>query len=170
MNETDLTNLRRRSELAGENKARNAAAQGEEFEAEAELLRRVLDAVRPALPALCRRVKQSETKTTGVIYLGTAGVMIAGLEPKAGASTESVWLMADGSLLLLSSVAFDGGWKSTTEDVDVDTVATMFVVEAIVGHLSHLVDAQLAGKLDRRTAEAEKHASKLRAICRLLEG
>jgi hypothetical protein len=178
MNKPDLVNLKQRAELAGERSRRNDRAYEEEHAAGAALLALVIEAVRPALAAICVRVKIDAPAIGEIRYAPISGVHIAGERPSASTIADAVYLMADGGLMLLHHRAEDlaataplgRGWRGEVETITPETFEACFDVEAVVGHLSHLLDAQLAGKLERRTAEAEKTASKFRAICRLLEG
>jgi len=174
MSPKDLENLAARSRLAGENKTRSDAARVAVPEAEAELMRRVFDAVAPALDALSNVVRVEQHGGPGTWKDAGRGCLIAGTAPSPRAPGEAVYLMPGGEgwdlLLVQHEPDGAGGWRSTTETIAPLDLLAMFDGEAIIGHLSHLVDGELSGKRERRTADLERRARKLRAICDLLAG
>lgn len=123
------------------------AAKADKQAATAELLRAVVDAVRPALPALCSKMHAHDhARSVRVLnvghnlYLAEHGGWIESLE--------------GGALLLVR----------TDEEV-----ARAFVAEDVVGAISDALSRQ-AGAREWGTAEIRREAERLRAAVLLLRG
>jgi len=122
------------------------AAFKDEKRAEEELLRRVVDAVRPALPAIVTRTD-----------VGVRGALVA---TKNGAALylreDAVFFEATGPLRPLRVFP------------DLAAVLLDWDPEPIIRSLARLVEAQVTGR-GPSTLEAERRAAKLHALARLLE-
>lgn len=164
MNATDLDNMRRRAEAAGDQLARFDYAADDEQLAEAELLAAVIDAVRPALDALSSRIRLDARRNHE-----SRGVHIAGAKTEPGQRGHGCYLLDDGRLMAchVEPVGTDD-FAAWFEDRSPDQVANTWDVQPIVGHLSERIDSHLAGNQARRTSDMEARARKLRAIAELL--
>jgi hypothetical protein len=122
------------------------AAFKDEKRAEEELLRRVVDAVHPALPAIMTRMG-----------IGGRGALVA---TGTGAA---LYLREDGVFVETS-----GRLRPLRAFPDLAAVLLDWDPEPIIRNLAMLVDAQVTGR-GPSTLEAERRAAKLHAIAKLLE-
>lgn len=181
------------SRVAAED-ARLRAALAAEGDARSELLRQVLAAVAPALPALSGRILLSSVVRVGTdrsesdeqrVYYSESGAPIRGVHvagdatprkdlPSSDAGTlrgRGIWLLEDGRFLELS---FDGRWSKK------DSPASTWIAqprEVALGEIARdsLTDvlARLASALEKQTPEAravaaEARTARLRAVLTLL--
>jgi len=123
------------------------AAFKDEKRAEEELLRRVVDAVHPALPAIMTRLP------TG----GLRGALVA---TKNGAA---LYLREDAVFVETS-----GQLRPLRTFPNLAAVLLDWDPEPIIRNLAMLVDAQVTGR-GPSTLEAERRAAKLHALAKLLE-
>jgi len=165
----------------------------EEATAEAALLARVVDLVRPALRALSSRLLASErvfwpdsvSTATEKSYHEERGVILAGTGPErdyprandgAIEGTDLV-LLADGTFARLD---WSGSWTrwqgrtseetSTLTRLSLADVVETWDVDEIAATLSERLEAQLAGRSGKTTASARERAERLRAVARLAGG
>ncbi len=163
MNTEDLDNLNRRALAVAASDDRFVEAAETEREAEVGLLAAVIDAIRPALPAMSSMIPGSNTER-----LTVDGVWIAGVRPGRCQRGSAVYLLEDGNLLSLDVHGTDDGFACTAATMTVEQFATEYDVQAAIGYLDTVLTSQLTGNRDRRTGEAEQMARKLRAIVELL--
>jgi hypothetical protein len=122
------------------------AAFKEETDAEVQLLERVIEAVRPALPAIVTR-------------MGTGRGALVATE-----SGSALYLCEDGSFIELSGARLTPRAFPALPSVLLD-----WDPEVIIGNLAALVEAQLTGR-GPSTADARARAAKLTAVAKLLDG
>lgn len=121
-------------------------AKRDKYEAQVEFLRAAVDAVRPALPALCSKVQNIPGPTLRALsvarrlYLGESGQWIE---------------IRDGGAMILARTDHD--------------VVNDFLMEDIVDVLSVALTKH-AGSREWTTAEIRKEAERLRAAVLLLKG
>ena len=141
----DLAGLAEKAKAAAQALEVQRAAFKEEMKAEEELLRRVVETVRPALPAIV-------TRASG----GFRGALVA---TESGAA---LYLLEDGGFVEVSGARV--GWRAFP---DLPSVLLDWDPEVIIGSLAALVEAQLTGR-GPSTADARARAAKLVEVTKLL--
>jgi len=169
MNHPDIENLARRAALAAERAADQEAAFADMDVAESDLLRRVLEAVTPAVRAIGTRQREARDDAGDVRLTAERIVWLAGVKPGPATDGHGAFLFADGSVRLGVYTSTRTTWSTTWLTTSVEEVARQYAVQPIIGLLSELIDADLAGNRDRRIQQAAATARQLRAICMLLE-
>jgi hypothetical protein len=142
----DIAGLAEKAAQAAKALEDQQAAFQEEMEAEVALLSRVIEAVRPALPAIV-------TRTSG----GFRGALVA---TESGAA---LYLVEDASFIEIS-----GARLTPRTFPDLAAVLLDWDPEVIIGSLAALVEAQLTGR-GLSTADARARAAKLNEVAKLLE-
>jgi hypothetical protein len=143
----DLAGLAEKAKAAAQALEAQRAAFKEEMKAEEELLRRVVETVRPALPAIV-------TRTSG----GFRGALVA------TESGTALYLLEDASFIEIS-----GARLTPRAFPDLAAVLLDWDPEVIIENLAALVEAQLTGR-GPSTADARARAAKLTAVAKLLDG
>lgn len=138
--------------VAGEHAALNAAID-EEHQAAAVLLARLVEVVRPALPALSSLVEIDDREFRGVLIAGSGRVDDTGL-----------YLLVGGGEFL---VAGEEGWVLLAAPLAVARAG--WSVEEIAESLAKAL-ASHQGKRGKATARGAERAQKLRALADLLGG
>ena len=169
------------------------AAIDEEATAEAALLARVVDLVRPALRALSSRLKASErvwwptsTETASEkTYHEERGILVDGTGPERDFPRANDGTISGGDLALLDDGSFavldwSGNWtrwqgrsseeSSTLTRITVRDVAEGWDVETIARALVDRLESQVNGKAPKTAAAARERAEKLRSVSALLGG
>jgi hypothetical protein len=169
------------------------AAKDAEEAAEAALLEKVVEAVRPALRALASRVKtadrvehfadvdrQRETETLatwrGLCLTGTPGPLRDNPRDNRGSYEGSdLFLLVDGTFVEL---AYGGswsrwqgsswGWKTTERTMTIAEVAHEYKLEPIVEALSEALDQHTQGGRPARAKAMRERAAKLAALVALI--
>jgi hypothetical protein len=142
----DLTELAEKAKAAALALEAQRTAFVEEMRAEVELLRLVVETVRPALPAIV-------TRTSG----GFRGALVAS---ESGAA---LYLLEDASFIEIS-----GARLNPRAFPDLAAVLLDWDPEPIIESLVELVEAQLMGR-GPSTADARARAAKLNEVAKLLE-
>ena len=177
----------------GEQHDTMAEAFEEERAAEAALLEKIVDAVRPALKALSSRLKASE-RTWWPTSTETAtartdhperGIKVDGDGPvrdhpranDGAVSGQDLVLLEDGTFAVLD---WSGNWtrwqgRTSAEESTLTRITTRDVVdtynaENIAQNLVDRLEAQLTGRAAKTTQAARDRAEKLQAVSRLLGG
>lgn len=163
MNANDMDGLRRRAAAVAASDERFTKATDSEAIAEVDLLTAVIDAIRPALPAMASMIPSPNRER-----LTVDGVWIAGVRPGARQSGCAVYLLSDGKLLSLDVRSDGDAFTCTPHAMTVDEFADSYDVQAAIGYLDTVLTSQLHGNRDKRTAEAEANARRMRAVVELL--
>jgi hypothetical protein len=143
----DIAGLAEKAKAAAQALEAQRAAFKEEMEAEGQLLERVVETVRPALPAIVTRTSR-----------GFRGALVA---IESGAA---LYLLEDGGFVEVSGARV--GWRAFP---DLPSVLLDWDPEPIIESLTRLVEAQLTGR-GPSTADARARAAKLSAVAKLLDG
>lgn len=188
-----LTTLERLAPVVEAQHSALTAAIDEEATAEAALLARVVELVRPALKALSSRLKASERvwwptnveTASEKSYHEERGVRLAGSgaerdHPRANDGSiegTDLVLLEDGTFARLD---WSGSWtrwqgRSSDEEsaltrLSLADVVARWDVDDIAGALVEKLEAQVTGRAPKTTAAAKDRAEKLRAVNALLGG
>jgi hypothetical protein len=169
-------------------------AQTQERAAEAALLQRVLELVKPALPALCSRMV-AKYRLSGIgtashaestIYMKTERSLCVGGDDRA------VWggyghvnagniygrgrlLLQDGTFAILK---YDGHWsnwqgagaeyETTLVPFTLDRVVRKWDVASVIERIAKALEAQHKGRLSQRSEDARGNAERLVALAKLI--
>lgn len=163
MNAEDLDNLNRRALAVAASDDRHVEATSDCDVAEAELFAAVIEAIKPALPAMSSRIRRS----TNLDY-DERGLWIAGAKAERGQSGDGCYLLESGELMLVTVHPDGDEWNTDCETITPEDYAAIWDVQAAIGYLDTVLTSQLTGNRDRRTGEAEARARKLRAVVELL--
>lgn len=160
--------------------AEQQAAISAERDAEAALLERVIEAVRPALRALSSRRRGIDRDWRGVEVAGVGKKK----EYEYSANAGDIYgdglyiLIQDGTPAMRLSVAtYSGRWdrdrdrddeEITWREVTARQAVDIYDVDVVVARLSRLLDEQAAA--DRGVAKAQERAAKFAALTQLLGG
>ena len=143
----DLAGLAEKAKAAALALEAQRAAFEEEMKAEEALLARVVETVRPALPAIV-------TRTSG----GFRGALVA---TESGAA---LYLVENGSFIEIS-----GARLTPRTFPDLPSVLLDWDPEHIIENLAALVERQLTGR-GPSTADARARTAKLNEVAKLLDG
>jgi hypothetical protein len=172
---------------------RLTSAIGEERQAAAALLEKIVDASRPALRALSSRILASErvfwpdsvSTATERSFHDERGVRLAGSGPKrdyprandGAVEGTDLYLLADGTFARLE---WEGSWTkwqgraseetSTLTPITALEVVADWPLEDVVDELAERLRHQLAGRAEKTTATAIFRAERLRAVSTILGG
>jgi hypothetical protein len=117
-----------------------------------ELLREILQAALPALPALCSPVVEPDrSDRSGLCLVRGDG--------------ENIWWLENGTLLLVG----DGSSRSCDTVAVCDRYGRAGVVDAIM-QVSVALDAQIRGNKQKSTEKIRRQAEKVRALAVLARG
>jgi len=175
----DLDGMARKAGKVADVNEHNAAAAREVFDARCEVVKALIDSVRPALPFICAQIPNSLergskgfSRVRGIsIASGTIGRTTLGFQ---------VYLAEDASFLFVSGLREQSeipagevvSVEITTASLR-DFVASFdardfpLVMDYVATALDRAMDAQLLGKLEKRTEEFKEMAADLRALARL---
>lgn len=194
MNQEQIKTFSDKASRVAEQHEAMQQAYASESEAKAELLRAVIEAVKPGLPALGSRVPQSYTinghadcnkqrEKTSYFDDIYCGIVVAGeglqrdnpRDNRGSYEGSHLILSHDGVLYELSYFGdwskWQGsswGWEAELAAIDEGEAVDSFNLEEIVSSLSEALDAQLSGNAKKRTKAATERADKLRALAQLL--
>lgn len=191
MNDT-VSNLDTLARSVAEQHCTMQAAIEDERAAEKQLLEKLVDAVRPALKAICNRIKASERTwwptsvetATEKKYHPERGLFLDGTGPERDFPRANDGLVSGRDLLLLDDASFavldwTGTWSRwqgrTSEETSTLTRLTLadvvdeWDVDEIAATLSERLEAQLAGRAGKTTASARERAERLRAVAALVK-
>ncbi len=178
--------------VAGQHGALQSAIEDERG-AEAQLLEKTVDAVRPALRALSSRLKASErtfwpdrvSTATEKSYHAERGILVDGDGPtqdhpranEGSISGQDLVLLDDGTFAVLD---WSGSWsrwqgapssmQSALTPITARDVVENYDAENIAQNLVDRLEAQVNGKATKTTAAARERAERLRAVASLLGG
>jgi len=176
----DLNGLAAKAAKVADMNARNRASAKELREAQSAVLASIVESVKPALPFLTGPIPVARTKT-GTRYERTVrGLRVFG-DPIGQTSFSYQYLLTDdGSLVCVDELSEQ---DELADDEHAETEVTPATLDELIDHvevrefgvlvtqfvgaIDRALDAQLRGKLDKRTAEMQETAADLRAIARL---
>jgi len=186
-----MTSKRQVEELAAQHD-RKLAAGAEAERAAGDAMRAIVEAVRPALPALCsaiqvagmRRARGQEERMYADPREPRGVLLEDGFTEGPGDDSgslggERLYLLDDGRF---ASIARSGVWHDDPEKPD-QWVTKARVVESVIGdveaaavlapsqlaeRLAELIEQQLKGSGNRRAEQLERRAERLRAVAVLL--
>ncbi|MBK8593986.1 MAG: hypothetical protein IPN83_00040 [Holophagales bacterium] len=165
----------------------------EERAAEAALLEKIVESVRPALRALSNRLKASERVwwPTNVetanekTFHPERGIRLAGSGPEQDYPRANDGSIEGRDLVLLDDGSFatldwSGNWtrwqgRTSTEEsaltrITTAEVVTEWNVDVLAAALAKALEAQASGRTEKTTATAKARAEKLRSVSTLLVG
>lgn len=172
-------------------------AKTQQTEAEVSLLGRVLELVRPALPALAERIEvsweyKSNSNGVGILnestYHDLRGVLLVG-DRKPDLSSEistgirrysggGVWLLTDGSIVDVTYSGTHSAWvgsgshyEATVEPMTLAEVCETYNLggeEGVVTALVTALNAQVQGSKTKRAAQMRERTARLLALVALL--
>lgn len=183
---TTIAELQARAAEVAETAERHSAAIRAERDAEAEVLAAGIEAVRPALPALCSRIKRSSYETAGrngcnpvsrYDYHGERGAVLVdnydsekdetGNRGRLGG--ERLYLLSDGRLAVVTR---DGSfshwqgeadrWESRLAVVTPREAMNDYELDAVLAALAEALDKQARGHASENTEKALARAAALR--------
>jgi hypothetical protein len=136
--------------------------------AKGELLDAVIDAIRPALRAICSRVVTGNTVRAGICMADWAswrGVWISGKD-KTG-----LYLTANGDFVVLryKDMQVTCGWAAEEINIDATQAAADYGLPSILESLDDALDSQATGAAPTRAASLRNTAERLRALCKLVQ-
>ncbi len=192
MNDT-ISTLDTLSRTVAEQHGALQTAIADEREAEAQLLEKIVDAVRPALKALSSRIRATErvfwpdsvsTATEETWHAERAvPILVSGPQhdhPRADEGAivgRDLVLLTDGTFARLD---WSGNWtrwqgRTSAEESTLTRISTLDVVqtwnvEDVATKLRVLLEAQVNGKAPKTAQAARDRAEKLRAVAQLLGG
>jgi hypothetical protein len=178
----NLNEIRRTAAMVAEEKAELDAAGYELRLEKAKLLEAVIEAMRPALPALCSQVGAGATfspegGTTvpaswrGLYVDGEGPTRHLGVAMRGRYGGERLLLRQDGALVIL---AYDGpcsdvfgevsSWKTTERVVTVAEASETYDVDLVITRIQRALEAQATGGSPFRAAALREKAARLRAL------
>jgi hypothetical protein len=176
----DFDGLAQKAAKVADVNARNAAASREYFDARCDVVQALVDTVRPSLPFICAQIPNELSGDGGTGFSRVRGICIA--SGKIGRTTLGfdVYLREDASFLYVNGICErDRIPEGRVSQVQIDPVTLRDVVALFDGRdfslfmeyatssLDRAMDAQLHGKLEKRTVEFHEMAADLRALARL---
>lgn len=186
-----LASLRLAAETIGRDNSALEAAGAAALTQRAALLEDVIAAIRPALRAISSRVGASLTESRAGTtsepfpwrgcYLAGSGpervkpTLSSGDQLRARYGGKRLMLRADGVLVELS---YDGpwstvpgevsSWKASEQTVPSTSVVARYDLEAILGELAKVLEAQSDGNAAKRAQQLAEQAERLRSLRTLL--
>lgn len=191
--ETIATELATKADQVGTLSKTHGEAIDTQSEAEVALLTRLVEKLRPALPALTSRIKAESltrwhdnayTATTCRNWDGPDGVCVAGDGPVDDHPRDNAGRTTGWRLYLLENegwleVDYDGtwsrwqgasyGWKATCKVIDAARALEIAHIDDVLAALGKALDAHLKGNLAANTAKALARAEQLRAVLALIK-
>jgi len=168
--EEAIRGLAEEARRIGKQHSDQASAWEKALKAKAEFLLAIIDAIRPALPAICSRVvlkKDAPDGRRGDQAATWTGVCVAG----GLGDARALYLNSEGVLVEVDYI-WGGGWEWEGKwcPLTVAHTVTEYEVEPIIDRLAQLLVAQARGSAPHRTAQLTAIAAKFEALTILLRG
>lgn len=168
--EEAIKGLAEEARRIGHQHADQASAWERTLEAKAELLQAIIDAVKPALQAICSRVvlkKETPGGERADVVATWTGIRIAG-----GLGDARALYLTVGGVLMEVDYIWGGGWEWQGKwcPQTVRHTITEFDIEPMIESLTQALVAQAKGGAQKRTELLQVHAVQLQAVATLLRG
>jgi len=193
MDDTMLTELSAKASAVATMAADTEAAFDEQGDAEIEVLRKVLERVRPSLKAIVGKVtlskrvanltRNGDIPPDSFVNYDRRAVRILGSGPnrecerdtRGPYSGEALYLREDGEFVEFSYGGEWSNWQSESSRWEAEVrqlslrdVVDEYELEEVVAGIVEKLDKQLKGKAPERAKAARERAEKLRALAALL--